>query len=180
MRQQRQPERRQHRHGHAQIPFADVRELVNAGWTQKAFEAEHAGPGQRREIGGVARHDAAPETDIDVTSAMGGATLGVQAGHGRGRRNAVQRHVDERRDAARRRRARRRLEPFPIGAAWVVDMNVGVNQAGQHDVGARIDFADAGRPIRMRTDRHDPPVADVDRRRPHAVSATTTQFAPND
>ena len=45
----------------AQIGFGDVLELVDAGRTQKALEAEHAGARERLEVGGVAGHDAAPE-----------------------------------------------------------------------------------------------------------------------
>ena len=48
-------------------------------------------------------------------------------------RNAVERHVDERGHAARRGRARRRLEAFPVGAAGLVDVDVRIDKARQHD-----------------------------------------------
>ena len=44
---------------------------------------------------------------------------------------AVERHVDERRDAARGRGARRALEALPLGAAGLVDVDVAVDEAGQ-------------------------------------------------
>ena len=177
--QQWQTEPRQHRHGRTQVRLTDVRELVDTRRAEKTLEAEHAGPGQWLEIGGVARHHAAPEANIHMAPSASGAPLRVQPVDGRGRRNAVQRHVHQRRHAAGRRRARGGLETFPIGAAWIVDVDVRVDQARQHDVGARIDLARAGPAIRMRADRHDPALAHVDGRRPHPVGQDDP-FAPDD
>ena len=85
--------------------------------------------------------------------------------HGRRRRNAVERHLDQRGDAARRRRARGRRKTFPLGAAGLVDVDVRVDQAGHHDGVARFvhritasDFIECG-------DGDDCAAADVNRRR---------------
>ena len=51
----------------------------------------------------------------------------------RGRRDAVERHVDDRRDATGRRGAGGAGEALPLGAARLVDVHVGVDQAGQQD-----------------------------------------------
>ena len=90
--------------------------------------------------------------------------------HGRRRRNAVERHVDERRHAAGGGRARRVLEAFPLGAARIVDVDVRVDEAREHDERTGVD-ARARRPARRRVlaDRGDPAVAHVDRGRPNAV-----------
>ena len=58
-----------------------------------------------------------------------GLAFGTQRLHRRRRRNGVQRHVENRRDAARRRRARRSGETLPLGAARLVHMHVRVDDA---------------------------------------------------
>ena len=120
-------------------PRADPHSLTCANsstpdGTQEALEAEHAGARERLEVGGVAGHHAAPETDVDVAAARGGAPLGLERRDRRRRRNAVERHVDERRDAAGGGGERRRLESFPVGAARIVDVDVRVDEA-RHDDG---------------------------------------------
>ena len=107
---------------------------VNARRAEKALEAADAGVRQRLEIGGVARDDTAPESDVHMALACGGLSLRLERRHGRRRRNAVERHVDERRDPAGGRRARRRLEAFPVSAARLVDVHVRIDEAGQDDV----------------------------------------------
>ncbi len=44
----------------------EMRELVDAGVQQEAFEAEHAIVVQAAQIAGIAGDRAAPETDVDV------------------------------------------------------------------------------------------------------------------
>ena len=141
---------------------------------RKALEAEHAGARERLEVGGVAGHDAAPEADVDVTSPGRGAPLGFERGdRGRGR-NAVERHVDERGDAAGGRGERRRFESFPVGAARIVDVHVRIDEAGHHDGGARVDQRCLAVPavpepcLRTRSTMMRA-VVDADRRRTHAV-----------
>ena len=75
----------------------------------------------------VAGHDAAPEGDVDVTSVGGRLPFRREPGHRRRRRDAVERHVDDRGHAAGRGRARRGVEPFPLGASGLVDVDVGVD-----------------------------------------------------
>ena len=100
---------------------------------EKALEAEHAGSRERLELAGVARHDAAPEPDVDLTAPAPRRALRVERRDRRRGRDAVERHVDERRDAAGRGRARRRVESFPFGPARLVDVHVRVDEAGHHD-----------------------------------------------
>ena len=83
--------------------------------------------------------------------------LVVERGHVDGGRDGVQRHVDERGDAAGRGRPGRRAEALPLGAARLVDVHVGVDQprqqhlvVGQRDVLGR-------RPPRRRAARPPPP-----------------------
>ena len=119
---------------------------------------------QRREIGGVAGHDAAPETDIDVTAARGGATLGskpatvVVAGM---LFSGMSTSVVMPPAAAARvavSNPSQSARPGSLMCTWRVD------QARQHDGGPRIDLADAGRCLsaECRTPiADDPPVASM-------------------
>ena len=87
---------------------------------QEALEAEHAGVVQRRQVAEVARDRAAPEADVDVALAGGGGRAWSSRASTRHRgRDAVERHVDERGDAARPRRRgwRSRSPPTRCGPA---------------------------------------------------------------
>ena len=115
----------------AKLGGVEVRELLDAGVEQEALEAEDAGVVERREVGDVARDRAAPEADVDPGLAGGDRALGLERGDRRRRRDAVERHVDDRRDAAGRGGAGRAGEALPLGAAGLVDVHVRVDEAGQ-------------------------------------------------
>ena len=72
--------------------------------------------------------------DVHVASSSRRRALRLKPCDRRRRRNAVERHVDERRDAAGRRRARRMLEAFPLGAARIVDVHVRIDEPRKDDV----------------------------------------------
>ena len=84
---------------------------------------------------------AAPEPDVDVAACPRAAfALDLQRLDGAGRREAVERHVEDGRDAAGRRGAGGRREALPLGAAGLVDVHVGVDEAGQqHLVVGQVD-----------------------------------------
>src|SRR5271165_6356876 len=100
----------QFRHGAAQVAFFDVSEFVNAGGCQETLEPKAAGLEQRNKLASVARHDAAPKSNIPPALACGGSHFRLVGWNGSGRGNAVQRHLDERGDATCRGRARSRLK----------------------------------------------------------------------
>ena len=135
------------------------RELVDAGVQQEALEAEDARVVQRAQRTEVAGHRTAPEPDVDVAPALGSSTLGRQGVDVDGRRDAVERHVDDRGDTAGSRRPGRRREALPLGAAGLVDVHVGVDHAGQqHLVGAELDHPVGSDVVVVRGDRRDPAV----------------------
>ena len=160
------------RHCRAKVALGDVREFIDSRGAQKALEAAHAGARERLELRGVAGHDAAPECHVDVTLpaaarrfSSSAATV-VVGGH------AVERHVDQRRDAAGRRGARRGCESFPVGAARLVDVHVRVDDARQHDESRRrrcTAVADDGTSPTCRTIATIRPSRDAHGRRAHAV-----------
>ena len=123
-----------------------VGELVDAGVQQEALEPEHARLVQRSQVGQVARHGATPEAHVDVGLVAGDGPLLLQCRNGNRRRDAVERHVDDRRDAAGRRGPGGAGEALPLGAARLVDVHVGVDEPGQqHLVVGQLDHAGAGR-----------------------------------
>ena len=61
------------------------------------------------------------------------------------------------------------LEAFPVGAARLVDVDVGVDQPRQYNVCADVCLRHSYWSVVVFADRDDAPGADVDRRRPHAV-----------
>ena len=59
------------------------------------------------------------------------SALDRQSLDGRGRRDAVQRHIDDCRDATCHGSTGRTREPLPLGTPWLVDVHVRVDDAGQ-------------------------------------------------
>ena len=85
-----------------------------------------------------------------------------------GRRQAVQRHVEDRRDPAGRCRRGGGGEALPLGPAGLVDVHVRVDQARQqHGVVVEHDRPVRGQLLRPRRDRGDPAAGDADPGRAH-------------
>ncbi len=150
-----------------ELGLADQPNSATPDVDEKALEAAHARLREPGELALVARHDAAPESDIDTHCPSPRALL-FQAAYRGGRGHAVERHVDERRHAAGCGRARRGREAFPVGAARLVEVDVRVDDARQdHEVADVVE--DGG--CRMEGGRHggDPAVSDVNVRRLHAA-----------
>ena len=115
----------------------EVRELVHAGVQQEALEAEDAFVMQAAEVGLVARDGAAPEADVHKRLVLGHLALELEAFHGGGGRDGVQRHVDDGGDAAGGGCPGGGGEALPLGAAGLVDVDVGVHQAGEEGLVVR-------------------------------------------
>jgi hypothetical protein len=86
---------------------------------------------QGQQVIGVARDRPAPEGDVDTELPLGALALELQRGDVDRRRDGVQRHVRERRDAAGGRGEGGGGEPLPLGAARLVHVDVAVHQARQ-------------------------------------------------
>ena len=138
-------------------------ELLDAGVHQEALETEDAGGVQRGQFPQVPGHGAAPEADVDEALALGTPALHVQRGDVDRRRDAVERHVQDRGDAAGGGRPRRRREALPLGASGFVDVHVGVDEAREeHDVVPELDDAPTLQARLQRLHRGDAPVGDPD------------------
>src|SRR5437868_7742173 len=125
--QQRQLEFPQYGTDPAQIVRLHPIEFGNAGIDHEALEPEYAGVRKLRQLRAIARYDASPESNVDVNPASRDLYLLAQRIHRSCRRNGIQRHIHERRYAARCRRACTTDETFPVRTTRLVQMNVRIN-----------------------------------------------------
>ncbi len=88
--------------------------------------------GQRLDVVGVAGDDSAPGHPVDVATAVSCDAFGFQSDDVGCGGQTVERHVDKQRVAVGGSGARGGLEAFPIGAAWVVNVHVGIDEAGKN------------------------------------------------
>lgn len=80
---------------------------------------------------GVSRYDASVEPDIDPALASAGLELFVKALDGRGGGDGVERHVDDGGHASRGGSSGARPETLPLCPTWLVEVNVGIDEARQ-------------------------------------------------
>jgi hypothetical protein len=141
--------------------------IINA--PSEAFEPEHAGVVQRAQLWHVAGNRATPEPDIDEGLLGRGLAFDFESVGVDGGRDAVERHVDDRGNPSGGGGPGRAGEPFPLGAAGFVDVDVGVDEPrDQHLVGAELhDSLGFERGV-QRFDGDDATVAYADRARDFA------------
>ena len=137
----------------------------HAGVEQEALETEDPGIMQGRRPPRLAGTAPPQKPDVDVALPSGRAPLDVQRRGVDRRWDGVERHVDDRGDAAGGRGAGRRREALPLGSAGLVDVYVRVHEPRDEDLvageldhawhGMRrldgLDRADAHRPRRRRS-----------------------------
>ena len=128
------PVRAQDRQVFLELVLVEEREFLNSGVQQEAFEPEDTGIVQPTQVLEVARDGPTPETHVDMALAKRRVTFDLESLDGAGRGHAVERHVDDGGDPTGRSRAGRRLETLPIGAPWLVDMDVCIYHARQQDL----------------------------------------------
>ncbi|KAJ6441077.1 LOW QUALITY PROTEIN: hypothetical protein O9K51_06871 [Purpureocillium lavendulum] len=123
--------------------FTRRRDSTYARLDQEALEAADASVDERAQVVGVAGDDAAVEADVDPALAPAGAQLLVEVGDGGGGGDGVEGHVDDGGDAAAGRGARARPEALPLGAAGLVEVDVGVDEARQQQPRRVVDVGGA-------------------------------------
>ena len=130
---------RGHRAPGGQGGLVDGREVVPAAGAGERLGAGRAGRQHRGQHTDRRRDEPGPQCDVDAAAGAGGGDLGLERGE-RGRRwIAVDRHVDHRRDPAGHGRCAATIEPLPRLASRVVEVDVGVDRAGQYEEPAGVD-----------------------------------------
>src|ERR1700704_1207494 len=152
-------------HRNAKILFGNMLKFRHARWHEEALEPEHARAMHGPQFTGIAGDDPAPEADVHPAFLARRGALGFERRSCGGCRDAVERHVDQCRDAASGGRACRRLKTFPIGAPRFVDMDMCVHQAGHDDRSSRVIHVRATGQIVIAAHRCDRSIANVHGRR---------------
>ena len=89
-------------------------------------------------MGLVVGYGSSPRGPVDEALALGGASLGFEGFDGGGLGEAVEGHVDEGGVASGGGCSGGGAEAFPFGAAGFVDVDVGVDEAGEDGVVAAV------------------------------------------
>ena len=145
-----------------------ARELRCPGVRHERLEADDAARGELVEAVDRAGYEAVPQREVDVRRPGRGGDLRVERAGVDRRRQGVERHVDDRRGPARRARAGPAREALGVGPAGVVEVDVGVDRAGEDVQTGRVDLF-ARRGVEGLGDGDDPPVRDADVGVHHAV-----------
>lgn len=174
MNEERQPAASNVGQSGAQLLLVDHGEAVDAGMHEKTFEAGNACLGERLDVARIVRDDAAPCEPVDPAAILCGCALGVESGNvGRGRQT-IERHVNEESVTTRGGGARSGLESFPMRAAGIVDVNMGIDEAGEKHGITKIFARDFRRDFTGRDDVADAAVFDKKRGGAHATRGHDT------
>src|SRR6267378_4443770 len=123
---------REHTVGHAG-------KVVNAAVTQEGFEPYHTPVVEVLEVLKVVGDKTTPKPKVHERLPRGDSELRVKRRDGGRGRMGVERHLEHRGDAARRRPARPGFPALPVGATGLVEVNVGIHDARQHDEARGVD-----------------------------------------
>src|SRR6266496_4173003 len=132
-------------HRGAQVCLSYMRELSYTGGHKETFETDHAGVVQRGQFTCVPWHNTTPESAVDVAIDMCRFQLRCESLQRSRRRDGIERHINERGYATRSSRERCCSESFPVSAPGLIDMNMGIYQAGHNNrLVVRVDHLAAG------------------------------------
>ena len=104
------------------------------------FQADHAAVPQCRNLIEIAGDQSAPKREVSMCGSFGSAPLFRERRGVAGRWMRVERHIEKGRGAARGAGAGAGGDAFPVGAAGLVEMHVGIDDARQHEQACRIEF----------------------------------------
>src|SRR5215213_5811911 len=110
-----------------------ILKLIHTRGNQKTLKPNHTRVKHRCQLSSILRHHSTPEPHIYKTIISRLVQLLFKTGKRCSRGNRVERHIDERGDAARSRSERRTTKAFPLSAARRVDVNVRIDKPRHHD-----------------------------------------------
>ena len=117
------------RQSRSQLLLRHHGEAIDTRTDQKAFEPTHAGGCEGFNVIFIIVDHSAPCRPIHAAFAARGRTLRFKCRDRRGRRKAVQRHIDQQRVSACRRGSCRGFESFPLRTAGIVDVHVRIDKS---------------------------------------------------
>src|ERR1700733_16261253 len=116
------------RQSRSQFLFCNHGETIDARIDQKTFEARHSRGRESFDMISVIVDNATPRGPVDAAFALRSRTLGLERSDSCRRGKAIQGHIDQQGVASRRRGSGRGFETFPLRAAGIVDMHVGIDE----------------------------------------------------
>jgi hypothetical protein len=108
------------------------RKIVNAAIAHKRFEADHAACRQFIQLSEILRDQSAPEREINQRGYLGCLLFEGKTGGIQGWRRGVEGHFGEAGGATGGEGARASGESLPFGATGLVEMDVGIDHAGEN------------------------------------------------
>ena len=116
-------------------------ELIQATVAHEGLEADHPGLCQCVHLIQVQRGQTAPQPEVEPRPGGGQLTLGFKTLAVQQRRRGIERHVEETGRPARRQRPRTGFKTLPVAAARLVEVNVGIEDAGKDVQAPGVQFA---------------------------------------
>src|SRR6266567_2887588 len=125
-----------------------VERLIVTAWKfgqarvrHEGLESDYAAGRQFSQSATIARNDSSPQPKVGDRRLFKRRALLVKLRRANGAWRGIEWHVKERRSAARGQSATAGSAALPISPAWLVEVDMNVNQARQHSQAAGIDFS---------------------------------------
>jgi hypothetical protein len=105
------------------------------GFNQEALEASYAHIDERLQLIGVSRNHTSIKAHVHPQLALASRQLLLEAHNGRRRWDSIQGHVNDGCHSATGSSPGSCPEAFPFRTTWLIEMHVGVDQAGEQQLG---------------------------------------------
>src|SRR6267143_4255592 len=153
------------RQGRVELPLVDHGEPVDAWMNEEALESRHARGCQTFNVLLVVAHYSAPRHPVHMALTLRGPAFRFERGHGRRRRQTIERHVHKQRVTTGRSCAGRRAESFPFGSPGFADVDVRIHQPWQNGSLAKVRYGNMRGQLMWWNDIKDSSIFDEHRRR---------------
>src|SRR5215217_3399191 len=106
--------------------------LINTRRHKETLKTDDTCGKHRRKLRSVSGHDSTPKRDVNKTVITSRLQFSFEARQCCCRRNGIERHIDNSRDAACGSGKCRTAKAFPLRASRRVDMNVRIDEPGHN------------------------------------------------